>query len=338
MTSWTLQQIAELVAGDRMGPADLAIHSMERIDAATTGQLTFIGDEKYARLWPQSRASAALINRGIPLQPEDGRGLIFVDNVDLAVAKVLEAMAPALPSPAPGIHPSAIIDRNAAVDPTAIVGPLCVVGPGASIGPRTVLQASVTVMADSHIGSDGMIWPGVVIRERCRIGDRAILHPNVTVGSDGFGYRPAPGGRGIVKIPQIGSVLIGHDVEIGSGTCIDRGKFSATVIGDGTKIDNLCQIAHNCLIGRCVIIAGTTALGGSVTVGDGTMIGGGTHVRDHVTIGPGAKLFGSAAVMNDVPAGQTWGGYPARDARLALKEQVALTKLPDLIKQLRTTR
>jgi UDP-3-O-[3-hydroxymyristoyl] glucosamine N-acyltransferase len=138
-----------------------------------------------------------------------------------------------------------------------------------------------------------------------------------------------------VKIPQVGVVQIGHDVEIGAGTCIDRGKFSATVIGDGCKIDNLCQIAHNCRLGRHIILAGTTALAGSVTIGDSAVLGGGCNIRDHVTIGPGARLYGGSNLMSDVPAGETWGGYPARDARIALREQAAISKLPDLAKQVK---
>jgi UDP-3-O-[3-hydroxymyristoyl] glucosamine N-acyltransferase len=138
-----------------------------------------------------------------------------------------------------------------------------------------------------------------------------------------------------VKIPQIGIVRLGNGVEIGAGTCIDRGKFSETFIGDGTKIDNLCQIAHNCRIGRCVIMAGLVGLGGSVTIGDGAMIGGGTIVKDHITIGPGAKLAGCSGVMNDVPAGASWFGYVAQDARAGLREIAAMRKLPELLRDLK---
>ena len=333
--SWTVQQIAKLVDGELEGPADLSIAGMQTVTEAQGDQLTFIGDDKYARSWTTSRACVALVRRGLPLTPGDRRALIWVDDVDLAVARVLEAISPPIASTVTGIHPSAVIDTTAKVAESAAVGPHCYIGPRVNIGPDVVVHASVTLLDEVAVGRGSVLWPGVVVRERCRIGERCILHPNVTVGSDGFGYRPAPGGQGLVKIPQIGHVEIGHDVEIGSGTCIDRGKFAATVIGDGCKIDNLCQIAHNCRLGRFVVIAGLTGLAGSVTVGDGVMIGGGCVIRDHVTIGAGAQIYGASSVMNDVPAGATWGGYPAQDARIALREHAAMRKLPDLIKHLK---
>jgi UDP-3-O-[3-hydroxymyristoyl] glucosamine N-acyltransferase len=157
----------------------------------------------------------------------------------------------------------------------------------------------------------------------------------VTIGADGFGYRPSPDGHGIVKIPQIGTVKIGDGVEIGSGSCVDRGKFSATTIGDGTKIDNLVQIAHNCKLGRFCVMAGQSGLAGSVTLGDGVMMGGGARVKDHVTIGDGAKLGGNAGVISDVAPGKTVLGVPADDHRQTLRRWAAQKQLPDLIKQMK---
>lgn len=332
--SWTVQQIAELVDGELQGPPGVAIASMQTVTEAGPDQLTFIGDDKYARGWASSRARAALVRRGLDLTPGDHRALIWVEDVDLAMVRVLEALCP--PPPAlVGIHPTAVVHRTAKMAGSAAIGANCYVGPRVTIGEDAVIYANVTIMDDAAVGAATVLWPGVVIRERCRIGDRCILHPNVTVGSDGFGYRPAADGRGLVKIPQIGHVEIGHDVEIGSGTCIDRAKFAATVIGDGCKIDNLCQIAHNCRLGRNVIIAGQSGLAGSVSVGDGVVIGGGCSIRDHVSIGAGAQIYGASSVMNDVPAGATWAGYPAQDARMALREHAAMRKLPDLLKQMK---
>ena len=154
----------------------------------------------------------------------------------------------------------------------------------------------------------------------------------MTIGADGFGYRPALDGKSLVKIPQIGTVNIGREVEIGAGSCIDRGKFSATTIGDGTKIDNLVQIAHNCTIGRSCVIAGLVGISGSVTIGDGVMIGGNVGIADHITIGDGAKLGAKAGVMRDVAPGAFIVGAPARDTKKAMREWAALAKLPDLIK------
>ena len=190
-------------------------------------------------------------------------------------------------------------------------------------------------MSLSSIGSRTVIWSGTIIRERCRIGNSCIIHPNVTIGADGFGYRPSADGRGMVKIPQIGTVEIGDSVEIGAGSCVDRRKFSATSIGDGTKIDNLVQIAHNCKIGRSCVMAGQSGLAGSVTLGDGVIMGGRAIVSDHVTVGAGARLGGNAGVMSDVPPGKTLLGIPADDYRKTLKVWASMKKLPGLTKQLK---
>ncbi|MCK4821889.1 UDP-3-O-(3-hydroxymyristoyl)glucosamine N-acyltransferase, partial [bacterium] len=171
-----------------------------------------------------------------------------------------------------------------------------------------------------------------VLRERCQIGNKCIIHPNVTIGADGFGYRPADDGKSLVKIPQIGTVIVGDDVEIGAGSCIDRGKFSATSIGNGTKIDNLVQIGHNCRIGRSCVIAGMTGVSGSVTIGDGVIIGGGVGIKDHVTIGNGARIGGKSGVISDVAPGQTVIGFPAGEYKKTLRQWAALKKLPDLYK------
>ena len=183
--------------------------------------------------------------------------------------------------------------------------------------------------------SETIIWSGTVIRERCCIGNYCIIHPNVTIGADGFGYRPSPDGRGLVKIPQIGTVEIGDDVEIGAGSCVDRGKFSATSIGDGTKIDNLVQIAHNCKLGRSCVMAGQSGLSGSVTLGDGVIMGGRAGVKDHVTVGAGVKLGGYTGVISDVAPGKTLLGSPADDYRQTLRLWAAQKQLPDLIKQMK---
>jgi UDP-3-O-[3-hydroxymyristoyl] glucosamine N-acyltransferase len=328
--------IAALVAGDLQGPGDLTIDGVETVELASPSQLTFIGDAKFAQLWPPSQARAALVKRGLEASLADpARALILVDDVDAAMALVQEKLAPPPVAVPPGVHPSAVVDPSAALGQGVCVGPLCYVGPRVVIGDGTTLHSGVHLHDEVRIGAQCVLWSGTVIRERCTIGDRCIFHPNVTIGADGFGYRPAPGGRGILKIPQIGIVTIGHDVEIGAGTCIDRGRFSATTVGDMTKIDNLVQIGHNCRIGRCVVISGQTAIAGTVTIGDGALLGGMCAIKDHVTIGPGVKLAGCAAVMGDIPAGETWAGYPARDMKLAVIEQIALKKLPQFLKDMK---
>jgi len=183
------------------------------------------------------------------------------------------------------------------------------------------------VFDDTTIGSHTVIWSGTVIRERSEIGSYCIFHTNVSIGADGFGYRPSEDGRGLVKIPHIGNVVIGNAVEIGANSCVDRGKFSSTVIGDGCKIDNLVQIGHNSVLGRSCIMAGNSGLAGSVTLGDGVIIGGSASIKDHTTLHSGVVVGAGSGVMNDVAAGKTVLGYPACDSREMLKQWVALRRL-----------
>ncbi len=310
---------------------------MQTIERATATDLTFISDQRYADAWKTSASPIALIHPTFAFDPAPDRALVLVEDVDLATAVILEALAPPRPQTTPGIHPSATIDPSATVDPTASIGPGCVIGACALIGPHCVLHANVTVMDQSRLGTGVILWPGVVIRERCTLGDGSILHPNVSIGADGFGYRPSPDGRGLIKIPQIGTVEIGRGVEIGANSCVDRGKFGPTLIGDGCKIDNLCQIGHNCEIGRCVIIAGCSGIAGSVNIGDGAMLAGQTGVVEHVCIGAGARVGAQSLVTKNVAPGITVAGSPAREATIFKRETVAMRRLPELVKQMRKT-
>lgn len=338
MTSFTTQQICDRVAGRLEGPGDVAITGVEQIDRATAGQMTFIRGRPFAAMWSSSRAAAALVRQEINLAPGPGRTLIRVADTDLALARVLEMFAPPVASPPVGVDPRAVVDQQAKIGAGVAVGAMSYLGPRVRVGEGTVIHANVTVLDDSVIGAGCLLWPGVIIRERCYLGDGCILHPNVTIGTDGFGYRPASDGQSLVKIPQIGTVTLGRGVELGAGTCVDRGKFSETFIGDGTKIDNLCQIGHNCRIGRCTVIAALTGIGGSVTIGDGAMIGGGASIKEQVTIGDGARLGGGSALMHDIPPGESWHGHPAQHAKAAFREFAAIRKLPDLLATLKHQR
>ncbi|MDP2643777.1 MAG: UDP-3-O-(3-hydroxymyristoyl)glucosamine N-acyltransferase [Desulfobacterales bacterium] len=335
MKKYTVNEINRHVNGILTGDPAVPITGVEQIDRAEKNQLTFIGEKKYIKLWSQSNGSAAIVQDGFDLEPGENKALIRVGHVDLALARVLELFEPDLPACAPGIHPAAVVDATADIGNKASIGAGCFIGPGVRIGDRARLYPNVTVYDHCRIGNDTTIWSGTVIRERCRIGDRCILHPNVTVGADGFGYRPAPDGNSLVKIPHIGTVMIGDDVEIGAGTCIDRGKFSATAIGNGTKIDNLVQIGHNCRIGRSCVISGMVGIAGSATLGDGVMIGGATTIKDHVVIGNGAKLGGNSGVISDVAPGQTVMGFPADEYGQTLRQWAALKQLPALLKHIR---
>ena len=335
MKQFTIDEINKELNGTVTGHLTATIIGVEQISKAIENQLTFIGEKKYIKLWDQSSASAAIVNDKLDVQPRQGRTIISVADADLALALVLEMFAPEPPKCDVGIHSTAMIDSTAKFGAGVAIGAGCYIGPGVVIGPGTRIYPNVTVLDDTRIGSKTVVWSGAVIRERCRIGNDCIIHPNVTIGADGFGYQPSPDGQGMVKIPQIGTVEIGDGVEIGAGSCVDRGKFSATSIGDGTKIDNLVQIAHNCQLGRSCVMAGQSALSGSVTLGDGVIMGGSSGVSDHVTVGAGVKIGVGTAVLKDVPPGKTLLGHPADDYRKTLRVWASLKQIPDLIKKLK---
>jgi UDP-3-O-[3-hydroxymyristoyl] glucosamine N-acyltransferase len=332
--SFTTAQLAELVGGTLEGPGDVAITGINSMAEATEKQVTFISSPRYAARWLDSRAAAALVTRGLAVTDHDGsrRPIIEVDNAELAAATVLEALMPPPDLPDAGVHPAAFVHPQAQVAATARIGPHVTIDRGAVIGEQVAILPGVRIYADVDIGQGSIIHANTVIRERCRIGARVILHQNVSIGADGFGYRPTPGGAGLIKMPHLGNVVIEDDVEIGACSCVDRGKFGATVIGRGTKIDNLVQIAHNCRIGRSCVIAGQAGLAGSVTVGDGVQIGAQAGIAYGLSIGDGAKIGAKTGVMRDVEPGKEMLGLPAEEAKAFLRQLASIRKLPDLIR------
>ena len=222
-----------------------------------------------------------------------------------------------------GVAPTAVVHPSAKIDKTATVDPGAMVGPNAEIGPGTVIGASAVIGPAVRIGRDCSIGAGCTVTHSI-IGDRVIVHPSCRIGQDGFGF--VPDRKGHVKIPQVGGVIIQDDVEIGAGTAIDRGGMRDTLIGEGTKIDNLVQIAHNVVIGRHCLIAAQSGLSGGVTIEDFVMLGGQVGIAPQLTVGKGARLAGQAGVITDIPAGQDTGGHPAIPQRRWLHQQIALEK------------
>jgi UDP-3-O-[3-hydroxymyristoyl] glucosamine N-acyltransferase len=327
MKSFTIEEITSIVDGELLGNTPEAITGLETVNRAGKGHLTFIGSRKFARDWDASNASAAVVTKGIAVEPKKDSALIQVPDADLAMARLLDVFAPDPPQFYTAIHPTAVIHESSEIGEGCQIGAGCYVGPKVVLGNNVTLYPNVTIFDESEIGSHTTIWSGSVIRERSRIGSHCILHINVSIGADGFGYRPREDGRGLLKIPHIGNVVIGDHVEIGANSCVDRAKFSSTIIGDGCKIDNLVQIGHNCVLGRSCIMAGNSGLAGSVTLGDGVVIGGSASIKDHTVIHSGAVIGAGSGVMGDVAAGKTVLGYPACDSRDMLKQWVALRKL-----------
>jgi UDP-3-O-[3-hydroxymyristoyl] glucosamine N-acyltransferase len=329
-------EVAEMVRGTLVGPADRPVRGLAAVQDAREDQLTFIGDDANAARWAASSGGTAIVTRGIAVAGHDPsrRALVEVDNADLAMIPVLEHFFPGDCLPDAGIAAGATVDPTASVHPEARIAPGAVVGARCTVGPRAAIHPNAVLYPDARVGEASIVHAGAVVRERCVVGRRCIVGPNAVIGGDGFGYRPSADGRSVLRIPHLGNAVLEDDVEIGSGTMIDRGKFGATRIGAGTKIDNLCQIGHNVQIGRLCMISGHTGIAGSTVVGDGAQMGGGVGIAPHMRIGAGARIAARAAVMCEIPAGETWGGYPAQEIRLALREEAALRRLADSAKPL----
>ena len=326
MKSYSILEINEIIKGEIVGSTQKNITAPEQLSMASDSEISIIGNKKYEKQWAASKACAAIVNNDISIEPGENRAFIKVKDADLAMSQVLELFAPAPPVFEIDIHPTAVIAASANVGQGVKIGAHCYIGPNVSLGENTIIYPNVTILDESTIGKNTVIWPGAVVRERCHIGNNCIIHPNATIGADGFGFRPCAE-RGLVKIPQIGNVVIGNNVEIGANSNVDRGKFSSTVLGDGCKIDNLVQIGHNSQLGKFCIMAGHSCLAGSVTLGNGVIIGGSASIKDHLTLGDGVTVGAGSGVAADVEAGKTVLGYPAVEARDALKQWAAIKRL-----------
>lgn len=325
--------LAALLGGRLHGPADLELTGIAPIESGAPGDLTFIRAQAFARHWEPSRCSGVLVTEGVTLPDTPDRAVITVPDADAAFARVLAHIDPGTHTPPAGVHPSCVIDPSATVAATASLGPNCVVSAGAVIEDRAVLIARVFIGAHTTVHQDAVLHAGVVIGDRCTIGRRSVVHPNAVVGAEGFGYIPPTETRPAIKIPQIGTVEIGEDCEIGAGSTIDRAKIGVTRVGDRVKIDNLVHIAHNCTIGDDSILCGRTTLGGSVTVGKRVMVGGAVIIADQATVGDHARIAGAAIVMDAVPANETYAGIPAMPARTALANHAAMRTLAEFMRR-----
>lgn len=326
----TLSELARWVDGDIVrGGLDLSLTGMAALDAAGPHDVSFLGNEKYHGQFLQTRAAAVIVSRGVTDGPQ-ATALIAVDNPSLAFAVVVRHFAEATRQFAPGIHPRAFVDPSAVLDPAkvrvqagAVVLAGAVVGDGSDLGPNSV------VSEDAVIGKDCVIMANASIRERCVLGDRVILQPGAVIGSDGYGYEFHEGRH--VKIDQVGIVEIGDDVEIGANTTIDRARFGKTVIGEGSKIDNLVQIGHNCVIGKHCLIISQTGISGSSQLGDYVTAAGQVGIAGHVKIGSKAVLSARTAVTTNLPGDEVYGGKPALPIREEMKLQALVRRLPKLV-------
>lgn len=323
----TLGDIAKFVDGEIVGDASLVITGLSGIKEAKEGDLTFVANSKYFPLVPQTKASAVIAPRETPA---GSKSLIRTDNPSLAFAKIASIMSEANAFRPSGIHPTAIIADNARLGKNVSVGPFTVIEHGARIGDNTVLFSHCYVGPHTTLGADCLIYSNVSIREKIAIGNRVIVHCGTVIGSDGFGFVNVKGVH--VKIPQIGTVQIDDDVEIGANVTIDRARFEKTHIGQGTKIDNLVQIAHNVKIGKNCIIVSQVGISGSTTIEDDCVLAGQVGVAGHLTIGKGTVVASKSGVPSDISPGSFVWGIPAKPHMHAKRVNAALQHLPDYVK------
>jgi UDP-3-O-[3-hydroxymyristoyl] glucosamine N-acyltransferase len=325
----TAAQIAEQVRGELLGDGSVTITGFAAANQARSGDLTFADQEAYFAVAEASQAAAILVPEGFA---STQKTLIRVKNPRIAVARLLPLFFPP-DQYAPGVHPSAVIDASAQVDPAAHIGPNCTVGARAKIGARTVLMGGNHIGRDAKVGEDTTLYPNVVIYLQCQVGNRVIIHAGTVIGSDGYGYVLDEGRHR--KILQIGNVIIHDDVEIGANTAIDRGALGSTVIGQGTKIDNLVHVAHNVNIGKHCIITGQVGFAGSTKMGDYCVVAAQSGIADHLNIGNQATIGAKSGVMRDIPDGGKVLGTPAMPDKQAKRQMIASQQLPDIIRRMR---
>ncbi|KAA5601107.1 UDP-3-O-(3-hydroxymyristoyl)glucosamine N-acyltransferase [Blastochloris sulfoviridis] len=327
----TLGEVAELVGADLPRPVDLyrQISGVAPLDRAGPGDATFFDNTRYLPALGASRAAACFTRARLAAQVPAHIAVLVVADPHRALALLSrklhpEALKPASVFGTAGVAPGAIVHPTARLEPGVTVDPGAVVGADVEIGTGTCVAANAVVGQSVRVGRDCWIGPGASVTHAL-LGNRVIVHGGVRVGQDGFGYVMGP--RGHLKVPQLGRVIIQDDVEIGANSTIDRGAGGDTVIGEGTKIDNLVQIAHNVTIGRNCVIVAQVGISGSATLGDFVVIGGQAGVIGHVNIGDGAQIAATSSVKDDVPPGARWGGAPAKPVRAWFREVTLLAKL-----------
>jgi UDP-3-O-[3-hydroxymyristoyl] glucosamine N-acyltransferase len=325
-----LRELARRLGREVEGDGECVVSGVAGLAEAGPGDLAFARSARFAGALRASRAGAVILPHGVDA---GGRPAIRSPNPDLDFARAVALLEPE-PRPEPGIHPTAFVAPGARVDPGASVGPRAVVGERTRVGAGTVIHAGATLYPDVEVGNDCTIHAGAVLREGTRVGDRVILQPGVVLGGDGFGYamdeRGAP-----EKIPQIGRVVVGDDVEIGANATVDRARLGETRIGRGTKIDNLVMIGHNCEIGEDVLIVAQTGLSGSTRVGDGAMLMAQVGVTNQPVIGERAFVAARGGVTRDVLPGERVGGFPAQEFARYNRVVAAMRRLPELLARLR---
>ena len=327
----TAADIAAASKGEWRGDPDTRVAAVAPLHRAGPSDVTFLAAPRYAPLLAERSPGVLLVTPELAATPGTAQSVIVVAKPVEALLGILPRLY-AMPQSTPGIHQSASLGRGVRLGKNVSLGPYAVLGDGATVGDNSVIDAHVVLGRGVSVGSSCHLFPSVTVYSGSTLGDRVIAHAGVRIGGDGYGYVFSNGAH--QKIPHVGRCIIHDDVEIGANTTIDRGSIDDTVIGAGTKIDNLVQIGHNCTVGRLCLIMSQVGLAGSTRVGDGVILAGQAGVGGHLEIGDRAKVGAQAGVFGDVPAGETWSGYPARPHRESLRASAALFKLAGMIKRL----
>ncbi len=327
----TAEAIAALIAGELIGDGSVSVSGVAPLDRAGAGDLSMLSVAKYSPLMANTRAGVVLVDPEFRDVQSSAAARIIVDKPQEKLVGLLPRLYPEQ-EVLPGVAPTARIGRGASIGRRVAIGEYAVIGAGASIGDGVMIGAHCVIGDGVSVGEDSRLWPGVTLYTGATIGDRVFIHAGARIGCDGFGYVFRDGAH--QKIPHIGRCIIGDDVEIGANTTIDRGSIDDTIIGRGTKIDNLVHIAHNVRIGEKCLLMAQVGVAGSVVIGDGAILAGQAGISGHLTIGAGARLAAQAGVFGDIPAGETWSGYPARPHRESLRASAALFKLAGMMRKL----
>jgi UDP-3-O-[3-hydroxymyristoyl] glucosamine N-acyltransferase len=328
MPKFTTAQLAQKLGAELIGDGTLEITGFAPADHAQPGHLTFAENEVYFAKAEQGLATAILVGGNIS---STTKTLLRVKNPRVAFAKVLPLFFSEAPLPA-GVHPTAVVAKSAQVDSTAHIGPHCVVGERVKVGVRSVLLGGNYLGDDTKLGDDVRLFPNVVVYPNSEIGHRVRIHAGASIGGDGFGYVFDAGQH--LKVLQVGNVIIGDDVEIGANACIDRGALGATVIGRGTKIDNLVQVAHNVVVGEGCLLVGQSGIAGSTQFGNYVVIAAQAGVAGHLKIGNQVTIAAQSGVINDIPDGEKWFGSPAGPDRETKRQYIVARRLPEMLRRL----
>lgn len=327
--NYKLWQINDIVGGEIKGDPDTLITGIAGIKEAKEGDITFLANLRYACLAESTKASAIITS----LEAGVSKPAIKIDNPSVAFAKVASLVAGKKNAACLGIHPNSCINKNVELALDVTVGPCVIIEGDTSVGEKTVIQGGCFIGSGVKIGKNCLIYPNAVIREGTRIGDNVIIHSGAVIGSDGFGFAQVEGVS--EKIPQIGIVVIEDNVEIGANVTIDRARFDKTTIGQGTKIDNLVQIAHNVQVGKNCLIIAQVGISGSTVVEDEAILAGQAGIVGHIRIGKKAIIAAQAGVTKSVPPNEKVSGYPAKPHKKAARINACLQKLPDLNKKVK---